>query len=44
MQMIDRVCLDEVIEGAVNFRDLGGYRAGVMQVRRGLQVQRSCRH
>jgi protein-tyrosine phosphatase len=29
------VCLDEHIEGAVNFRDLGGYRAGDAMVQHG---------
>jgi protein-tyrosine phosphatase len=35
MVLSPAVCLDEHIEGAVNFRDLGGYRAGDAVVRHG---------
>lgn len=38
------VCLDDEIEGAVNFRDLGGYRAGSMRVRSGLLYRAGMTH
>lgn len=38
------VCLDDEIEGAVNFRDLGGYRAGAMRVRPGLLYRAGMTH
>lgn len=38
------ICLDEQIEGAINFRDLGGYPAGPRQVRRGLVYRAGMTH
>jgi protein-tyrosine phosphatase len=37
-------CLDRSVDGAVNFRDLGGHRAGVMRVRRGLLYRSAMTH
>ncbi len=38
------VCLDELVEGAVNFRDLGGHRAGPTRVRAGLLYRAGMTH
>lgn len=37
-------CLDHSIEGALNFRDLGGHRAGSAQVRRGMLYRSAMTH
>jgi len=37
-------CLDEMVEGAINFRDLGGYPAGETHVRRGLVYRSGMMH
>lgn len=37
-------CLDAEVEGALNFRDLGGHRVGELQVRRGLLFRSAMTH
>jgi protein-tyrosine phosphatase len=37
-------CLDAVVDGAMNFRDLGGHRAGEMRLRRGLLYRSAMTH
>ena len=38
------LCLDREVDGAVNFRDLGGYRAGAVRIRRGLLYRSGMTH
>jgi protein-tyrosine phosphatase len=44
MAVSPATCLDETIEGAVNLRDLGGYRAGNAVVRRGVVFRSGMTH
>ncbi len=37
-------CLDAAVDGAVNFRDLGGHRAGAQRVRHGLLYRAAMTH